>query len=520
MWHLYQSLVVDRFRGAANTADWDEWRFWLNALVQHYGPGTRFLDVTHSIAVAIWFASHKARPSDLRAVPGSGNELGDATDVLVDFKAFAYERHAATGYLYVLDVYPKGEGSEELGMLLDIAIAPKPFSQSARVLAQAACLVGVGQETDLMPFVVSGRPLEISPSLSGAVSIEWPTERIYPPPDVDTWYADLLALPVGPRFEPSSGSLYITNPLRIPVYVPSDPQLLPQYLNRTVAYRPFLYHPWLLSSRHDLVPEETDRRMLERATRILLQGPILHSTPLPDDPHWNDEILSSAARDTAPVNGQWEESGLSVTLRNVFVDFSVLDTDWSAASKPPGHDMVRAAWLTIADDGQMTLWLFAYNPATRKHMSRRALSIYYRADQRRLRFGTMLEDGGALEDVTIGMVIRACLTLLCHLDTEPVVSPYPIAIRDDEAVAVPILYKACRLVGPSTHGYYVAMSDAETPYLGTTGLTMEHASELLTLTTPHGFGAVCGDHIAEAIFLERRDSYLSLQQQKPWWKFW
>jgi FRG domain-containing protein len=36
------------------------WAYWYYAIVQHYGPGTHLLDVTHSLDVALWFALHKA----------------------------------------------------------------------------------------------------------------------------------------------------------------------------------------------------------------------------------------------------------------------------------------------------------------------------------------------------------------------------------------------------------------------------------------------------------------------------
>src|ERR1700741_63435 len=36
------------------------WGYWYYAIVQHYGPGTHLLDVTHSLDVALWFALHKA----------------------------------------------------------------------------------------------------------------------------------------------------------------------------------------------------------------------------------------------------------------------------------------------------------------------------------------------------------------------------------------------------------------------------------------------------------------------------
>jgi hypothetical protein len=38
----------------------DLWAYWYYAIVQHYGPGTHLLDVTHALDVALWFALHES----------------------------------------------------------------------------------------------------------------------------------------------------------------------------------------------------------------------------------------------------------------------------------------------------------------------------------------------------------------------------------------------------------------------------------------------------------------------------
>jgi hypothetical protein len=41
------------------------WAYWYYAIVQHYGPGTHLLDVTHALDVALWFALHEATTDKL-----------------------------------------------------------------------------------------------------------------------------------------------------------------------------------------------------------------------------------------------------------------------------------------------------------------------------------------------------------------------------------------------------------------------------------------------------------------------
>ena len=259
-----------------------------------------------------------------------------ANDVEVEFNAYAYDPHVETGYVYVLDV-PRhtAEGPLIHGMMLELAAAPKPFSDSARVRAQKACLLAVSGETDFMPLVVGGKPLEVSPDLKNAPSLHWPTERIYPTPAVDAWYADLLALPIVPRRERGSASLTYTHPLRIPVYIPTNERHLSQYVEQTLAFPPLLYHPWLISERYGPASKWLSRRRLKNATRILLEGPLLRSMPEPDSRHWNDELLASVPAETMPFDPVTNAAAQPVALRNVFIEFSVLETDWSRAMTPP-----------------------------------------------------------------------------------------------------------------------------------------------------------------------------------------
>lgn len=492
LWHLSQTFLVDRVRHRPNTSTVDDWLFWLNALVQHYGPGTEFLDVTYSIDVALWFALHKSRRAPMRIVLGQGEQLDPVNDIAVDFNAYAYDLHDDAGYIYVFDV-PLYNSDSPLahGTMLDLGAAPKPFSDSARVRAQKACLLAALGETDFMPLVVGGKPLEVSANLPGAPSLSWPTEKVYPTPTVDSWYGDLLAFPIAPRWERGAASLTYTHPLRMPVYIPTDKSELPHYVEKTAAIAPLLYHPWVIAKRYGPASKWLVRNRLKNATRILLEGPLLRSMGDYDVRHWNDELLVNGPTRTVAFDPVTNKPSGSVDLRNVFIEFSVLETDWSNAMTPPGEDVLRAAWLTF-DSRDIELWLFYQNPLTAQHRAIGAFPIHYDETSRELRLGGRRAGGENIDEFpSIALVARACLTLLRHLMSHPSVSPYPTMIADDDKVLVAVLRNACRLVGgKGLQGYYVATAAAKNPYMGLVGLTREDVVELLDLDVPQGFRAV------------------------------
>jgi hypothetical protein len=59
IWPIHASRLAKDIAGSdPHSVDDDLSRLllWVHAIKQHYGPGTEFLDVTHSPAVAAWFA--------------------------------------------------------------------------------------------------------------------------------------------------------------------------------------------------------------------------------------------------------------------------------------------------------------------------------------------------------------------------------------------------------------------------------------------------------------------------------
>src|SRR2546423_6254546 len=67
------SSLVRRVFGFASEVtpdDMQAFSLWFNALAQHYGPGSDFLDVTHSADIALWFALNASQTVQGQSVMG------------------------------------------------------------------------------------------------------------------------------------------------------------------------------------------------------------------------------------------------------------------------------------------------------------------------------------------------------------------------------------------------------------------------------------------------------------------
>jgi FRG domain len=63
VWHYWSALASRELLGAPDRLVSSEAEaVWIEAIAQHYGPGSTFLDVTRSLDVALWFALHEPRP--------------------------------------------------------------------------------------------------------------------------------------------------------------------------------------------------------------------------------------------------------------------------------------------------------------------------------------------------------------------------------------------------------------------------------------------------------------------------
>lgn len=370
IWPVYASSLAADIREHAGEDvevgdDLGRMLLWVHAIKQHYGPGTEFLDVTHSPGIAAWFALHRMDSVDAQAIYGPPGPFDPRTDVLgkhVFARYVGYEEEPA--FLYVFDaVEGTGATDRNHGTLFDLALAPSAFSSSARIRAQQACLIyadGDVEGGDLASFFVPGTPLRIGWPLEGSPEAGWATNDLFPPACDDDWYARFVAVPLTPNLGESLEHTVYDHPIRTTLYLPQgsgdakDDALLRDLTDRFVVLHPPLLYAYKLISGE--LPDATSHplwQQFDSATPLLLEGPMLTLLPAIDSDFLNVGLLATDFADTAPArdfaSGRPAES---VGLRNVFVELSGLDAaGWERSEAGDGTvEIVRGIWLVREAD--------------------------------------------------------------------------------------------------------------------------------------------------------------------------
>jgi hypothetical protein len=211
---------------------------------------------------------------------------------------------------------------------------------------------------------VPGTPLQIAWPLDGCPEVWWPTNRVFPAPREDDWYARFVAIPLAPNLEASQTETVLDHPIKLTLYIPQgageteDNAHVQDLIERFRIPAPPLLHPTLTDLN---VPA---LRGLADATWLYLEGPILSTRPLLTET--NIPMLASGLTATAPaadyVTG--EPAGV-VTLENVFIEISALDEPyWEAFNRErPAISIIRGLWL-VRDGDRFTLTTFMRDIAT------------------------------------------------------------------------------------------------------------------------------------------------------------
>jgi hypothetical protein len=152
----------------------------VQAILQHYGCATNFVDVTSDLQVAAWFATHKYS-SD------SFTWIGNAFRMVDKAKYTALSGGRA--YVLVLAI-PNPEDLQHRDRLIDLSILPESFVRPAR---QSAWLLMDRPPTKPLPsdFWVATVELDLE---SFPVS-EVATEQLFPPVEHDGAFYQLSRLP-------------------------------------------------------------------------------------------------------------------------------------------------------------------------------------------------------------------------------------------------------------------------------------------------------------------------------------
>ena len=131
---LYFARALIRAVSGANYEDISD--EFVQAILQHYGWRSFYIDLTKSLAVACWFASHQH--SEKRTINMCENHEEDPV-LLVHTQASFGEVTGGKGHLYVIDIAALKAGGIGLHDLDEINMEGGPL----RFHAQHACLAGI-----------------------------------------------------------------------------------------------------------------------------------------------------------------------------------------------------------------------------------------------------------------------------------------------------------------------------------------------------------------------------------------
>ena len=503
VWLAYVQVMADKLRRDSRIRannDLADFVLWVRAIKQHYGPGTEFIDVTHALGVAAWFALHRAVTKSMEAAYGAPGPFDPDRDVVAMHELVQFIRQTEKpGWIYALDVKPATTAFGGHGALHDLAHAPTPFDSSPRIHVQQGCLVRSDANVDggdLRRFVVPGTPIAIAARLDGCAEVDWPAERMFPGVSRDAWYARLVSLPIVPGSDPARPSRLAPGrpvtafhmPLPVTLVMPDREQADLEKLRQCITtIPPALAWPAAVS----MATRDKDPwwKPLASATPVLVQGPALAMMPAPSSGQWNLGLLMGEFVDQVRTHSRVGAPGGAISLNNAFVEFSPLDApDWysmDAGGAPV--TLVRGIWLQRQGLADWWVVVFTQKVPGPGMQAAQPFCVRLASDGRSLQMrlrgeGTNWSDLAAWP--LAGSVIMA-LSILRDLSPQPKASATPYMILDDDKLLVPIFGARARLVsmadcGPALARYHrLASISSDEIYFG--GGSIDAALGLLEL---------------------------------------
>jgi hypothetical protein len=364
-WSLWQrhAMLIANFepnsqraaaRGVPSTSDM--LFYWVHAIAQHYGGDSHYLDVTHDLQSALWFALHTMRPVPVKLSMGVGTELDPQNDVQIGLKCWRYERFIEeSGWLYVFDA-PDWDNDSPLehGTLVDVAAqAPSLITASTRMTVQRACLLNADPEVrDLKQFYAC-EPLRVAWPMADADRVQATTSYMFPVPSKDQWYAIFCRLPFVPTLNVDTLSLGYERPIPVTQYISDSKPEADDVFDRVEMTSPALARTEML-----MAMQRGDNPglllALDSATVILLEAALIALQPATLNAQWNIDLLMSDIPSSTPAFVVSSDQVLDQTdLTNVFVEFSLMErTAIESRTGVRAPEVTGGLWL-VRKDGKM-----------------------------------------------------------------------------------------------------------------------------------------------------------------------
>jgi hypothetical protein len=446
----------------------DMMMFWTQALAQHYGPGSGYLDVTHSLDMALWFALHEYHPVGVTIVFGSGTAPDPANDILRREELVAYPRWNNPAWLYVFDVDKWQPGDQAMhGHLIDLADAPLAFSSSPRMRAQSACLLSSGvdeKQTDLSDCLAAA-PIPIAWPMTGAPGLDRGVEEVFPGPESDDWYRRFLSVPLAPQPDRSTPpQITLGHPLPVTIYMPERKERAMEVMQFENGLRPALLYTTMgnpVLEPYDPVSKKSIKHALSDATILVAESPLRFILPPSDYDGWNQELLWGEVNDSVNVFDKTSHPVGATSLQNVFVEFSPLESP-GIGSPDAAHQelgVLRAAWLVRNGSG-LGFSLFFQSQSSDQIMEVPLPRIQLDATTKTIQYEARTTDGSGGEKVewknltSLRMIAKPLFTVLLILrELSPIfkAAPFPSLVvdagTDSQKMFVRVSREGARLLG-------------------------------------------------------------------------
>jgi hypothetical protein len=377
IWRVYTRWLVmditnEAFNGHGDDKELQILTIWLDALAQHYASGSRYLDVTHSIESAAWFALHCCSPMKERSVLGPPGPPSPY-DLPSEVTWLQYSPAVEAGFLYAFDVDQwDGHDAKPSDLaVIDLSQAPEPF-MTPRMLSQCGCLIRTrdADQHDLRGRCVEGTPLQIAWPMTGSAFVHRKVEEMFPSPAVDPWYRRFLHIPLTPHVNATSGEVVLKRSLPVTLYRGETASY-----NASIAATDAFLHPPLLHKALQQRQKRTESAKgwweplsVHEATPVVLEAPLLGPfVASADSDFWNHELLfGDISNSVATYSHDMQKVLPAVSLRNVLFQFSPLEeVFWERAQTPSGiKRLVRGLWIARHEQEVVAVLIYQDFPHT------------------------------------------------------------------------------------------------------------------------------------------------------------
>ena len=183
------------------------------------------------------------------------------------------------------------------------------------------------------------------------------TEDMFPSPQRDLWHERLLSIPLVPQPDiKAPEKLTMARSIPLSLYQPERSEDWSESVRRTNGLLPALMYSALQPRTVEVFDSRRNSFSLSDATIMVLESPLRFITPVAAHDGWNHAVLCSNISESVPVYDFNVKKKGRVTLQNVFLEFSPLDSPGLTRPETSGHEFeaLRAIWLVRSDKSMAT----------------------------------------------------------------------------------------------------------------------------------------------------------------------